>query len=304
MRSQAIGLAERVGIDFEERIVHLRAPWRWLPGHRVPWAFMGLAADSDPLEPPWPDLLITCGRRSVALSMAIRRASGGRTFTVHIQDPRVPPACFDLVVAPRHDCLAGGNVEQTLGALHRVTPEKLAAEADRFRATFADLPRPLVAAVIGGNSKAYRLTADIAREIAAQLKTLAGQGCGLVLTFSRRTGAENEAIIREALAGSGVWIDDRRGDNPYLGMLGLADYILVTADSASMVTEATASGRPVMTLDLAGGSTKFERFHAQMRDAGLVRPFRGALQDWSYPPLDETGRIAAMVRGLLVDRAR
>lgn len=295
IRSQVVGLAEAIGIGFQEKTVSLKAPWRWFPGHLSPFALMGLGADSDPLSPPWPDLLISCGRRSVSLAIAIKKASHGKTFTVHIQDPRVPPRYFDMVVPPRHDRVQGSNVYATVGALHKVTQEKLESAKGLFNDRFAGLPRPLVAVLIGGNCKSYKMTQDIALKIAAELKNLADAGYGMIVTFSPRTGASNEALIRKQLDGANVYIWDGKEENPYLGMLALADYILVTSDSVSMITEATATGKPVMTIDLAGGSKKFDSFHQMMRDSGLIRTYRGELQNWIYRPLDETGRIAAIV---------
>ena len=116
--SQAVGLAEAVGWPIETKTVRLRAPWSLLPGHLCPLALSGLR---EPLAPHWPDLLITCGRRSVAVSIAIRKASRGHTFTVHVQNPRAPARFFDLVAPPRHDGMSGANVLPTRGALHRIT---------------------------------------------------------------------------------------------------------------------------------------------------------------------------------------
>src|SRR6056297_1543837 len=110
MRSQVLGLCDRMGLAFTEKCIGLRAPWRWLPGHLCPCPLRGLAAEGDALAPPWPDLLISCGRRSTAAAIAIRRASGGRTLTVHLQNPRTPPDHFDLVIAHPHDGIAGANV--------------------------------------------------------------------------------------------------------------------------------------------------------------------------------------------------
>ena len=191
MISQVAGLGQAIGLPFELKTVNPRAPWRWLPGH---WAArLGVLASldsNDGIHPPWPDLLITCGRRSVAAAIAIKNASGGRTFTVHIQDPRVPPTCFDMVVPPEHDRLRGANVFPTRGALHKLTREALAHAAERFTDAFKAVRKPFVAVLIGGKSRSYDLTAARMRELAMQLKELAAQrGAGLVVTTSRRTGA-------------------------------------------------------------------------------------------------------------------
>ena len=118
----------------------------------------------------------------------------------------------------------------------------------------------------------------------------------LLVTPSRRTDPAGLAILRRTLEGLPAEIWDGRGDNPYLAYLGLADAFVVTCDSVNMVCEAAATGKPVHVADLPGGSEKFRRFHRAIRDAGITRPFAGEIGDWSYPPLNETARVAREVR--------
>ena len=119
------------------------------------------------------------------------------------------------------------------------------------------------------------------------------------VTPSRRTGKENEAILRERLKSVPAWIWDGTGENPYTGMLALADTILATADSVSMVTEACATGKPVYVIELAGYSRRQGRFHRALEAAGITRPFAGTLERWSYQPIYDAERVAAEVRRLL-----
>lgn len=297
MVSQAVGLAEAVGIPFIQKTVDLRVPWRWLPGHWCPRTFNILTRDSDPLAPPWPDLLIACGRRSVAASLAIRRHSGRRTFTVYIQDPKIPPAHFDLVVAPQHDGVSGENVVSTRGALHRVTADRLAEHAARFSTVLNDLPRPLVAVLLGGSSHGCRLTPAYCAEIGRQLQALTRTfGAGLVITPSRRTSADCILAMREALQTSPHYLWDGSGDNPYFGILGMADYIIVTSDSVSMVSEACATGKPVYVIDLPTSSKRLQIFHDKLRHAGVTRPFSGELSHWTYEPVNDVPRVATEIR--------
>lgn len=295
MRSQVIGLAERLTNSFTEKTISLNSPWRWLPGHMAPFVLSPLAHGGDDLSPPWPDLLITCGRRSVALSIAIKKASKGKTFTVHIQDPRVPTTYFDVVTCPLHDRISGPNVYSTMGALHKVTSEKLSEAKKQFSQMFSSLPHPLVAVLIGGNSKSYSLTDAIAEKIAVQVQQLDQRGYGIVLSYSSRTPQNAKSIINKQLAGTNVFIWDGNGANPYLGMLALADYIIVTSDSASMVSEAAATGKPVMTIALEGGSKKFDAFHAMMCEQGYISSFDGELSNLGKTILDETGRVAMLI---------
>lgn len=297
MENQCLGLAEALGVTPVIKRVSPRLPWRLLPPQAwfAPLAAPGPAGDR--IAPPWPDLLIATGRQTVALSIAIRRASVGHTYTVQIQDPAVATRHFDLVVAPRHDGLAGENVIATLGALHRVTRARLDEAAARLAPAVADIPRPRIAVLLGGPNRHFRFDAATVGRLAADLARLArATGGGLLVTPSRRTGAAAEAIMRAELRDSAARIWDGGGDNPYFGYLGLADAVVVTADSVNMVTEACAAGKPVLVAELPGGSAKFARFHAAMRAEGLTRPFRGVLETWRSAPLDETARVAAAIR--------
>ena len=296
MENQCLGLAEALGATPVIKRIAPRFPWSVLPPQFWPAPLRAPGPAGDALAPPWPDILIATGRQTVAPALAIKRASGGKTFCIQIQNPTIGHDRFDLLAIPVHDRVPGPNVIECRGALHRVTAEKLAAEAENFRAALARLPRPLVAVLIGGTNKQYRMTEAVARKLAANLKALCGHhGAGLAVTASRRTGAANEAILRAALADCPAFLWDGTGDNPYFGLLGLADAIVVTADSVSMVSEACATGKPVYVIDLDGGSAKFTRFHDGLRAAGITRPFDGSLDSWTYAPPDDTARVAAEV---------
>ncbi len=304
IENPCLGLAEALGLTPTVKRVALRSPWRqttpYLP---LPGIGLALAGTSDRLTPPWPDLLISSGRQAVALSMAIGKRSS-KTVRVHIQNPGVAFDRFDLVSLPRHDGKSGANLVESIGAIHRVTPEKLTKAALEWAPLAAGRARPLVAVMIGGSNRFCRLTPDLMTGVATQLATLVReQGVGMLITTSRRTGAENEAILKQALAGLPVFIWDGSGPNPYFGMLALADALIVTSDSVAMVSEAASTGKPVHIIDLPGNAPKFQRFHDLLRHAGVTRPFQGQLDAWDYRPLDDTRQLAGRVRVLLEQRA-
>lgn len=308
MENQAFGLAEAVaaegGVRVEVRRAQLTESHGFWPEAFLVLPFANplghLDPRSDSLESPWPDLLIGCGRQAVGLSVAIKRAAakaGHKVVTVQCQDPRVNPALFDLVVPPHHDGLHGPNVIPVLGAPHRVTAARLAEEAPKWRPSVANLPKPLVAVLIGGQSKAYAMTPTDTNALCDQLLKLREEtGCGFAITASRRTGPVNGKILRDRLKGAGIWFWDEEGENPYFGLLALADHILVTSDSTNMVTEAVSTGKPVHVLHLPGGNKKFARFHRAMETRGYTRTFHGKLTTWEYEPLNEAARIAPMIR--------
>ncbi|MEH6401842.1 MAG: mitochondrial fission ELM1 family protein [Sneathiella sp.] len=296
MENQCIGLAEAMELDFTVKRIQTKKPWRWLPPQLWLSPLTQLTKFSEKLTEPWPDILITCGRQAIPMSIAIRKASGGKTFTVHIQTPNAHRANFDLLVVPEHDILRGANVLVSYGSLTRITPTKLKQEAIKFANSLNTIAQPVVTVLIGGPNKCYDVTPNTMRDLCQKLSNLHEKSnCFFLVTTSRRTGAENEEILKETLSKlpHQIWTGD--GDNPYFAYLEKSDAIIVTADSVNMVCEACTTGKPVMVFDLPGGNKKFTRFHRSMYDLDHTRPFKGNLDLWEPPQLAETSRISALV---------
>lgn len=301
MLAQAIGLAEAIGVPIINKTVSTSRFWRCLPQsiwpHSLFGGVTGASKTSDPILQPWPSLLISCGRSAVGPALAVKRRSGGNTFIVHVQHPRVNPNRFDIVVVPEHDGLTGPNVMVTLGALNRATPQRLRESARQIASKVSHLPRPLVAVLIGGSNHSYRLTEGTINNLMERLKTLSQEhGIGLMVTPSRRTGSEINAILRKNLGNLPAVLWNQVGQNPYFGFLGLADAIIVTPDSVNMVSEACSTGKPVYIAPMEGGNAKFSRFHRSLAEEGITRPFLGTIDTWQYSALDETSRVAAAIR--------
>ncbi len=301
LANQALGVAEALGLTPAMKTVAARQPWRSLPPRA--WInSIGFRALTGELAPPWPDVVVSCGGQAALAAHLIRRASGGLTFTIHVQKPALPARNFDVLVVPKHDGLAGPNAIETEGAVHRVTRAKLAAAAEQFALRYAHLAKPRVAVLIGGSNNRYRLTPQRMRALAGQLAALADGGAGLMITPSRRTEPAASRILTDALAGLSADIWDGAGENPYLALLALADSILVTRDSVSMTSEAVFTGKPVHVIDLDGSSRRIELFHANMQRQGYTRRFAGALERWTYTPPDDTAMAAARIKPLLEAR--
>ncbi|MBI1197440.1 MAG: nucleoside-diphosphate sugar epimerase [Phenylobacterium sp.] len=293
IEAQALGLAEAVARLRPALISVKRIGWRAGLG-RLPWRLIPPAARTgDPIEPPYPDIWIAAGRATLPLSTRMLAWAEGRTFVVQTQNPRAPLDRFDLVIPPKHDGLSGPNVVAILGAPNRLSPERLAVEHARFAEQLAPLPRPRVAVIVGGRSKAHDLPVARAQAMAAVVSDAVTAARGSVLvSFTRRTPAP----AREAMAAAFrrlpgiVW--DGAGDNPYFAFLADADAILVTEDSTNLATDAAATGKPLFVLPMAGRSAKLARFHAELERRGIARPFAGELTAEPYPPLAETDRAA------------
>lgn len=302
MEAQGIAVAEAVGLPFTLKRVRPKGAMRLVP---TPLQILAPAQTllraietSDPLEAPWPRLVISIGRRSVPIALAIKRLSGA--YALHIQNPKVPARLFDLIATPVHDNFQGPNVITTFGAVHAVTPERLAEAGKSFAPRIKALPRPRITVLLGGKSGAFSFPPDIATEFGAKLLNLAREtGGSLLVTPSRRTHAATLTALAAAIADTPHFIWDGTGDNPYFAFLSLADAIVVTEDSVNMVTEAAGTGKPVYVQALPGRSTRLSRFHGLMRERGATRPFEGHLESWSYAPVNDTELVASTIRRAL-----
>lgn len=295
LRAQALGLAEAAGLAPELRDLRPAAPWKWVSARFWPNPLTAVKdAIAAPSSSPWPSLAIGCGGMAGVVLAALRRRS---MRVVQVQNPRIDIRRFDLIVANRHDELTGPNVFVVRTALHRVTPERLAAEAEVWRPRLAHLRRPLVAVLLGGSNGRYRLDRDVAARLGRDLATMVRRdNVGIAVTPSRRTDPAATAVIREALEPLGGWVWDFTGDNPYFGLLALADLIVVTQDSVSMISEAAATTAPVMFAPLPGSSRRQGLFIGTMQREGRIRPFEGRFAPWTAEPLNDTPAAAAEMR--------
>jgi uncharacterized protein len=292
---QCLAVAEALGLTPEIRRIRPRAPFTWaMPrGPIDPRERPG--AHNSPLAPPFPDLVFASGRRAVPYLRFVKTASGGRSFTVFLKDPRTGPKTADLIWAPDYDRIRGPNVVTTPTPPHRVSAARLAAARAAPDPRLAGLPHPRVAVLAGGKSQHHRFTnADIGRFL-AHLHDLARSGASLMITASRRTPEPlGRALVR--LAGEyGGYFWDGSGDNPYIPLLALADAIVVTADSANMVGEAAATGTPILLFEPTGGHRKLRVYLAGLKAYGAVHALDGRLEGERYEPLDSTQIVARTV---------
>lgn len=301
MKAQCRGLAEALGLAYEFKDVRFRFPYTWLPERALTGnPFDMLAPGSPRVDPPWPDVAITLGSRCAPIGVAMKRRSQGRVVAIHVQRPGLPVEWLDAVVAPWHDQVRGANVIETEAALHHVTPAKLAAAAEEWRGAFAGLKRPLAGVILGGSNglRRYRFSDAAVAKLDANIRALASSGAAIALTTSRRTDANARAkLLATARELGGFAYDtDEGGANPYLGILALADVLVVTEDSVSMTSEALSTGKPVLIADLDGKSGRIAAFQSEMRRQGRTREFAGKLENWTYSPPDDTARAASLLR--------
>lgn len=298
MINQAWGLAETLGYEVELKKIKLRRPWADIA------QFLGITMDvnhclhkdSDSLSPPYPDLVIASGRRSVLPALNLKKKSNGQFKVIYLQDPKVSPLCFDAVICPEHDGLIGPNVIQTLGATHRVTAERLAKAKTGFQ-HLNPHNQPVLSVIIGGSTKKARMNDSLADKLIPDLNKLSQQGWRVLVTLSRRTPL-NIARKFKAISSS-IYVWDGTGANPYFGLLSLADAILVTCDSVSMISEACATNASVYLYKLPAVYWKHQQFHQSLININRISWWHGTIVPQSVTPLMVNEKAARQLKTLL-----
>ncbi len=303
IENQALGLAEACSrvqsVSIQTHVLNPKGPFKALPP-KIQWSLKS-SPDAYGLTPPFPDIVIGCGRQAIAPLLALKAQLKSDIFTVYIQDPRIDVSGFDLVIAPEHDQLPGNNVVAMIGSPNRITDETLIAAETDFEPQLSQLTAPKIAMLIGGPSKSHKLTPEINARHLDITRSLLKQGHSLLITTSRRTPISTRRDYRELAAKhSAAWLYEGDGANPYFAFLSAANAILVTEESTNMLTEACATGKPVFRLPMAGKPGKFQMLYDALQTRCHVGRFDGGLTAAGYPPLRETDRVAH----ILWERAR
>lgn len=291
---QALALAGALGLPVRHLVLQPRAPWSWFAPRLLAGGRLALpAVQRELFAPPWPRVAVGCGRAAALFTRLLRPLSAGACHTVQILDPRIDAAHWDTVIAPRHDGLHGANVLTPLGSLHPID-EAWLADARQAFPRLGELPQPRVGVLLGGPRKGIALDARYAETLSQRLRALYQRDGGSVLVVaSRRTPAALAEMLRNQLGNvPGLfWRDASDGANPYPGVLGWADRLVVTPDSVNMLSEACGVGCPVETVVTAPLPSRIARFHQALHEAGY-------LADGGDPvaPLRETALLAAQVR--------
>lgn len=301
---QALALADRLGMPVRHLQLEPAAPWSWLAPRLTPGARLALSGTQRrQFSAPWPAVAIGCGRMAALYTRALRRLSAGRCYTVQILDPRVDPAHWDMVIAPRHDGLSGVNVLQPIGSLNPVDEGWLQDGRDADPG-FAELPRPRIGVLLGGPRRGIVFDERyVTRLVGHLLARQRREGGSLLVLASRRTPPALMDILRRQLAGVPglVWSGQDDGSNPYPGVLGWADRLVVTPDSVNMLSEACAVGCPVHTFVMGALPDRLERFHQALREQRRLHPIDAEATP-TVPPLRETEAIADVLRDRMAAR--
>ena len=294
MISQVEGLAKALDLDFTHHKVELNHLWKFIPPNFSPVSQnVFKKIDHDDF-----DVIISCGRKSVIPSIHLKNTANKKVFNIHIQDPKVDLNNFDFIVAPEHDAIQGQNVISTKGAIHYLTENEISENKDYLNSFIKKDERKIWTLILGGPTKYYDYSTKNMKHIFTSLyKLLKKHDFQLVVIPSMRTPVNTIHYAGEFFGDNHTIIMDV-DKKAYLSALALSENIIVTCDSSSMISEAALTGKPIYIASILPrkNDKRFQSFRNLFRELNITRNLGEEVENWTYEKLDETNRVASIIK--------
>ena len=292
MVSQVEGLAKALNLNFKHQNIKLKTFWNYIPPKFSPIS-ENLVKDKFVCDSK---VIISCGRKSVIPSIALKKKYKDKIFTIHIQDPKVSLNKFDLVICPEHDEINGDNVIQTKGSIHYLTKKEIEREKNYIKIEKEN--KKIVAYILGGPNKYYNYSEEQTSIIFNKVKNIFTRDkYKLIIIPSYRTPEE---IIKKAYNSFGhdhiVFREINK--KAYLSSLAISDLIVVSCDSTSMISEAAMTGKPIYVahMDPIKNNRRFQNFFTEFKRLNIIKDLTDKIEMWSYKHLDEVSRISIEIK--------
>ena len=298
MISQVEGLAKALNADFQHRIVRLNWLWNYIPPKLSPVSSLILKDGQYLTENEKFDLVISCGRKSVIPSIFFKKKNK-KIFTIHIQNPKVRFNNFDLIVAPEHDKLKGENIITSKGAIHYITRSEIEKASSYLLDKIQN--EKIVSLILGGPNKYYNFSNEELTNIFREIKSsFISQGYKAIIIPSMRTPKRIiDLAINEFLTDG--FVVNSVDKQAYLSSLAIANSIVVTCDSTSMISEAATSGKPIFVAHMQPkrNNYRFKRFYKLFGELGVIKNLGEKIENWTYDSFNEAERIATIINSRL-----
>ena len=293
MVSQVEGLAKALGLSYKHQKIELKSFWNLIPPKISPIS-ENLVKNKFVCDCK---IIISCGRKSVIPSISLKKRLGNQIFNIHIQDPKVSFEHFDLIVSPEHDNLKGENIINTIGAIHYLNKKEI-NENSKYLGIEKDKRRELVAFIIGGPNKYYNYSEKQIHELFNKVKKLFTPDKFKIIVIPSYRTPENILKIAFNTFSINHHVVKNIDKKAYLSSLAISNYIVVTCDSTSMISEAAMTGKPVYIAMMKSfkPTGRFKKFYSQLKDLGITRELEDRVESWSYNNLNEVNRIAPIVK--------
>jgi len=295
MISQVEGMAKALDTEYSHKIVRLSFPWNLIPPKFSPISEIVLKDKIYLTENETPDLIISCGRKSIVPSIILKKKNP-KIFTIHIQDPKVNHKNFDIIIAPEHDNLSGKNIHISKGAIHYITE----VEINQAKSYLADKikSKKIVSLILGGPNKYYNFDDDQLINIFNEIKSkFVSKDYKIIVIPSMRTPKKSIELAKKEMSSCGHVVSsvDKQA---YLSAYALADYVVVTCDSTSMISEAATSGKPIFVAHMRAkkNNYRFKRFFELFKQMRIIRDLGEEVESWTYNKHNEAQRIATEIK--------
>ena len=293
MISQVEGLAKALNLDYQHQTIKLKKFWNYIPPKFTPIT-ENILSENFVCNAK---VIISCGRKSVIPSIALKKKFGKDILNIHIQDPKVKLSNFDFIVAPEHDSLKGENVLTSKGAIHYLTNDELDVNKNYLKSRI-NSQKKIVTLIIGGPTKYYNYNDKVIEDIFLKIKqNFLDNSYQLIVVPSMRTP---QKIIDKAKN----YFDEDQIVIPnvdkkaYLCSLKKADHIIVTCDSTSMISEAAITGKPIYVAQMptTKNNERFKNFFNLFVSLNVIKELGSSVENWTYNKLNETNKIADQIR--------
>jgi len=189
----------------------------------------------------WPDYVLSSGRRAAPVARWIKKASAGKTRLIHIGRPWCALEHFDLVITtPQYQLPLRNNVIHNCLPFNSISSERMAPGQTELLPQLSECSGPYLTVVIGGPSRPYVINQNVMEAMAKSVDELAKRnGQSVLICTSPRTPKKALAYFRGELKSRNIafeWKPEQQ-QNAYVGCLSLADTVVVTGDSVSMISE-------------------------------------------------------------------
>ena len=293
MISQVEGLAKALDLEFIHEKIELNNFWKFFPPKITPvknFVFKN-KIDYDF------NIVISCGRKSVIPSIYLKKKFKNKIMNIHIQDPKVSLNNFDFVVVPEHDGLSGNNVLTSKGAIHYLRSDEL-DKNENYLASKIKKEKKIVTLILGGPNKYYDFCdANIEIIFSKIRENFIQNGYQLILIPSMRTPKKVIEKAEDYFDKNQIIIQDV-DKKAYLSSLMLADHIVVTCDSTSMISEAAITGKPIYVAQMPEikNNRRFKKFFNLFENLNITKNLEDSVDHWKYQRLDETNRISGYIK--------
>ena len=292
MISQVEGLAKGLDIDFIHEKIELNNFWKLFPPKFTP---INSFVFKNKIEKNF-NIIISCGRKSIIPSIYLKKKFKNKVMNIHIQDPKVSLNNFDYVIAPEHDGLIGKNVLVTKGAIHYITEDDLIKNQSYLKPKINK--EKVVTMIVGGPNKYYNFNDNIIENIFLNVQNdFIDKGYQLIFIPSMRTPKN---IIEKAVNffNEKQIIIKNIDKKAYLSSMKLADHIIITCDSTSMISEAAMTGKPIYVAQMPSirKNDRFQNFYKLFKSLNIIRDLEKTIDNWNYTKLNETDRISKLIK--------